>query len=426
MVVGSPALASWELNMEILYDCVCGLDVHKSNLTACVVRRQRSGAVQRETRTFSTMGAGILALASWLEGWGATHVALESSGVYWKPVFNLLEDRFTVVLVNAQHVKRVPGRKTDVGDAEWLAELQFHGLLTPSFIPPRAQRDLRDLTRLRSQLINEQCRVVNRIQKVLEDTGCKLSAVASNVLGVSGRAMIEALLAGQTDPASLAELARGRLREKLPALREALCCLVRDHHRFLLRLLLDQLDEYQAHLEALSQQIDAALAAAAPVLDRLTEIPGVDRKVAQVLAAEIGLDMAQFPTPEQLCSWAGLCPGNDESAGKRRSGRISPGNRWLKTTLVQAAWAASHTKDTYLSAQYQRLAKRRGKKRALVAVAHTILETAYWMLKRGTHYAELGADWFDHRAPQRLARYYLGRLEELGVKVTVEPEATVA
>lgn len=412
--------------MEILYDCVCGLDVHKSSLTACVLRRETDGSLRRETRTFTTMGASILALAEWLEGWGASHIAMESTGVYWKPIYNLLEDRFTTILVNAQHVKRVPGRKTDVSDAEWLAELQFHGLLRASFVPPREQRELRDLTRMRSQLVNDQCRVTNRIQKVLEDTGCKLSAVASNVLGVSGRAMIEALLAGETDPELLAQRARGRLREKLPALREALCCLVLDHHRFLLRLLLDQLDEAQAHLDSIGERIEAILAPAAPILTRLTEIPGVDRKVAQVLAAEVGLDVERFATPEQLCSWAGLCPGNDESAGKRRSGRVPKGNRWLKTTLVQAAWAASHTKDTYFAVQYQRLAKRRGKKRALIALAHTILETAYWMLRRGTHYEELGADWFDRRAPQRLARYYLGRLEELGLSVTVDPGAAVA
>jgi transposase len=314
---------------------------------------------------------------------------MESTGSYWKPVFNLLESGFEVVLVNAHHIKQVPGRKTDVKDSEWIAQLLQHGLLRPSFIPPRPTRELRDLTRQRTQLINEKTSVVNRIQKVLEDANIKLGSVASNALGVSGRLMIEAIIRGESDPIKLAEMARSRLRKKIPQLQRALRGSVTEHHRFLLRTQRDHLGHLERLIRQYSERIEEALAPFAATMARLVTIPGVDSRVSEVVVAEIGLDMSRFPTAGHLSSWAGLASGNHESAGKRQSGRTTPGNRWLKTALVQAAWAAYRAKGTHLSKKFHRIAGSRGKKRAAVAVANTILGIIHSLLKEGTTYQEI-------------------------------------
>jgi len=347
-------------------------------------------------------------------------VAMESTGVYWKPVFNIQGGRVEVILVNAEHIKQVPGRKTDVKDCQWIAQLLQHGLLKASFVPSEPIRELRDLTRQRTQLIQERSAAANRIQKVLEDANVKLASVATDVLGVSGRDMLEALIAGETDPAKLAELARKRLREKLPELQLALQGRVTDHHRFLLRMHLDHVAHLEELIARLGARIEEKMAPFAQAQQRLETIPGVSQRVAETVVAEIGVDMKQFPSAGHLASWAGMCSGNNESAGKRRSGRITKGDRWLKRILVQAAWAASHTKGTYLAAQYRRLSKRRGRKRALVAVGHTLLVIVYHVLKRGTTYAELGADFLDRLEPERLTRQLVKRLESLGHKVTLE------
>jgi transposase len=349
---------------------------------------------------------------------------MESTGVYWKPIYHLLEGRFQeILLVNAQHIKHVPGRKTDVKDCEWIAQLLQCGLLRGSFIPPLEIRDLRELTRQRSQLVGERASVANRVQKVLEDANIKLASVATDVLGVSGRAMLRALIAGQEDPAELANLAKRRLRAKIPELKLALQGRVTEHHRFMLRTLLRHVDHLEELIATFDNRIEAVMAPCAAIRDRLTTIPGVEQRTAESLIAELGLNMDQFPTDAHLASWAGICAGNDESAGKKRSSRIRKGNRWLRQTLVQAAWAASHTKQTYLGAQYRRLAPRRGKKRALIALAHTMLTVVYHMLKEGTSYAELGADFFDRRNAEQLTRQLVHRLESLGHKVHLEPHA---
>jgi transposase len=407
--------------VDTLYPRCAGIDVHKNNVVVCVRCCDRPGKVAEEIRTFSTMTADLLALSDWLAEHGVTHVAMESTGVYWKPVFNILEGRVEVILVNAEHIKKVPGRKTDVKDCQWIAQLLQHGLLKASFVPPQPIRELRDLTRQRTQLIQERTAAANRIQKVLEDANIKLAGVATDVLGVSGRDMLEALIAGETDPAKLADLARKRLREKIPALRLALQGRVTDHHRFLLRMHLDHITHLEELIGRLGGRIEEALAPFAEAAERLQTIPGVSQRVAETVLAEIGPRMEQFPSADHLASWAGMCPGNNESAGKRRSGRITKGNRWLKRILVQAAWATSHTKGTYLAAQYRRLAKRRGCKRALVAVGHTLLVIIYHVLKRGTTYQELGADFLERLEPARLTRQLVKRLEALGHKVTLEP-----
>jgi len=407
--------------MDTLYPRCAGIDVHKNNVVVCIRCCDRPRKVFEEVRTFSTMTADLLALADWLAEHGVTHVAMESTGVYWKPVFNILEGSVHVILVNAEHVKQVPGRKTDVKDCQWLAQLLQHGLLKASFVPPEPIRELRDLTRQRTQLISERSAAANRIQKVLEDANIKLASVATDVLGVSGRDMLQALIAGENDPAKLADLARKRLREKMPQLELALRGRVTEHHRFLLRLHLDHVTQLEELLDRLNVRIEEALAPFAEAATRLQTIPGVSQRVAETVLAEIGTNMDQFPTDGHLASWAGMCSGNNESAGKRRSGRTTKGNRWLKRILVQAAWAASHSKGTYLTARYRRLAKRRGRKRALVAVGHTLLVIIYRMLKRGSTYAELGADFLDRLEPERLTRQLIKRLEALGHKVLLEP-----
>jgi len=412
--------------MDILYRCCAGLDVHKKTVVACVRCLDQAGRVHQEVRTFGTMTADLLALADWLAERGVTHAAMESTGVFWKPVFNLLEGRVDVILVNAQHVKQVPGRKTDVKDSQWLADLLQHGLLKASFVPPAPIRELRDLTRQRAQLVADKATVANRIQKVLEDANIKLGSVATDVLGVSGRDMIEALIAGETDPQQLADKARKRLRAKIPALQAALCGRVTEHHRFQLRLLMDHLGHLEALIGRLVTRIEEVMAPFAEAAQRLTTIPGVEQRTAEVVVAEIGTNMEQFPTAAHLASWAGMCPGNNESAGKRRSGRTTKGSRWLRQVLTQAAWAASHTKDTYLAVQYRRLAARRGKKRALVASGHTLLVIIYHLLKNGGTYQELGGDFLERLEPQRLTRQLVRRLEKLGHQVTLKPKEDAA
>jgi transposase len=363
--------------MQVIYERCAGLDVHKKTVVACVVT-----PAGQETRTFATMTADLLALADWLLACGCTHVAIESTGDYWKPVFNILEGTCEVILVNAQHVKAVPGRKTDVKDAAWLAELLQHGLLRASFIPPVAQRELRDLTRDRSTFIRERVTLINRVQKLLEDANIKLAAVASDIMGVSGRAILAALIAGHTEPHTLAELAKGRLRSKREPLAKALEGRVKPHHRFGLTALLcqiDGLDDTIARFDAQSQAICGPFEKAVGLLDT---IPGIARHTAEMIVAEIGTDMSRFPRADHLASWAGVAPGNYESAGKRASGKTRKGNRFLRTTLVQAAHAAARTKGTDLSAQYRRLAARRGKKRAMLALAHSMLLMAYYMIQR--------------------------------------------
>jgi len=412
--------------MDILYRCCAGLDVHKKTVVACVRRHDSRGHVHKEVRTFGTMTNDLLALADWLAEHGVTHVAMESTGVYWKPIWNLLEGRFEVILVNAHHIKQVPGRKTDVKDSEWIAELLQHGLLRASFVPPPPIRELRDLTRQRAQLVAEKAAAANRLQKVLEDCNIKLASVATDILGVSGRAMLEALIAGEEDPEQLAELAQKRLRQKIPALQLALRGRVTAHHRFQLRLLLDHVAHLEGLIGRLGVRIEEVMAPFAAAAERLTTIPGVDQRTAEVVLAEIGADMGRFPTAGHLASWAGLCPGNNESAGKRKSGKTTKGSRWLRQVLTQAAWAASHTKGTYLAAQYRRLAGRRGKKRALVALGHTLLVIMYQVLKDGTTYQELGADYLDRLEPERLTRYFVKRLERLGHQVTLQPKEGAA
>jgi transposase len=408
--------------MEAIYSCVAGLDVHKMTVVACVRRLDGHGRVSKQVKTFGTMTQDLLELGDWLSHERVTHVAMESTGVYWKPVFHLLEGRFReLLLVNAQHIKNVPGRKSDVKDCEWIAQLLQCGLLRGSFVPPPAIRQLRDLTRQRSQLVADRARVANRIQKVLEDANIKLASVATDILGVSGRAMLEAMIAGESDPALLADLAKRRLRAKLPELRQALLGKVTDHHRFLLRTLLEQVDSLQRLIASYSARIEEEMAPFVSARDRLQTIPGVDRRTAECMIAELGNNMDQFPSEGHLASWAGLCSGMNESAGKKRSSKTRKGSRWLRQTMVQAAWAASHTKTTYMTAQYRRLAARRGRKRALIALAHTILGIAYHVLKKGTGYCDLGPDYFDRRDVQRLTRRLVTRLEYLGHKVILEP-----
>ena len=412
--------------METIYPRCAGLDVHKRTVVACVRWVEPTGQAREWVQTFGTMTGELLALSDWLAEHGVTHVAMESTGVFWKPIFNILEGHCEVLLINPQHIKRVPGRKTDVTDCQWIAQLLQHGLLRGSFVPPKPIRELRDLTRQRAQLVAEKAAVANRIQKTLEDANIKLAAVATDVLGVSGRAMIRALIAGQEDPEELAELARQRLRRKLPALRTALRGQVTEHHRFLLGMLMSHLDSLEGLIAGFSARIEAVMPPFAVAVERLTTIPGVDQRTAESLVAEIGTDMERFPTADHLASWAGMSPGNDQSAGKRRSGRTTKGDRWLRQTLTQAAWAASHTKETYLAAQYHRLAARRGKKRAIVAVGHTLLIIVYHVLKQQTTYVELGADYLDRLDPDRLTRQLVKRLEKLGHKVTLEPRQDAA
>jgi transposase len=412
--------------MEILYTRCCGLDVHKRSVVACLVVPGPEGVPTQEIRTFGTMTNDLLALSDWLAAAGCTHVAMESTGVFWKPIYNLLEGTFELLVVNAQHIKAVPGRKTDVRDAQWIADLLRHGLLRASFIPERPQRELRDLTRYRTTLARERASEVNRLQKVLEGANIKLSAVATDILGKSGRDMLEALVGGSTDSAALAQLARGRLREKIPQLEQALAGQFSAHHRFLIAQQLAHIDFLEAALERVSAEIAERVRPFEHACMRMQTIPGVGRQTAEVLVAEIGTDLTRFPTARHLASWAGLCPGSDESAGKRKSGRTRKGSPWLRTTLVEAAQAAARTKDTYLAAQYRRIAARRGAKRAALAVAHSILVLVYTLLIRQEEYHDLGGRYFDERDRHAVERRLVCRLEALGSSVSLQPTTPAA
>jgi transposase len=405
--------------MEVLYPICCGLDVHKASITACVLIASCK-AKKRYMLRCGTMTRDLLALADWLREHGVTHVAMESTGIYWKPVWNVLEGQFELLLVNAQHIKAVPGRKTDLRDCEWLAELLQHGLVRSSFVPPTPVRDLRDLNRQRAILVQERATVSNRIEKLLEDANIKLASVASHVLGQSGRAMLHAMSTGEEDPNKLAEMARAKLRNKIPELRVALTGRLRDHHRFVLRQLLAQLEFLDMQIGQFDIEIARLNEPYQAVIERLITIPGVDRVTAWGLIAEIGTNMDQFPSAQHLASWAAICPGNHESGGKRHSGKTRNGNPWLRRLLCQAAWAASHTRGTYLAAQFQRLSRKRGTKRALVAVAHSILVIAYWLIRRQEQYFDLGGSYFDQMNADGLRRYLVGRLEGLGHTVRLD------
>lgn len=409
--------------MERVIDRGCGLDVHKKTVAACVRVPGATGARVQHVRTFGTTAGELLALRDWLEAQGVTHVAMESTGVYWKPVYYVLEERFTCLLVNAAHIAQVPGRKTDVQDCIWIAQLLEHGLLRGSFVPPAPLRELRDFTRYRKALIQERAREANRLHKLLEDAGIKMASVATDILGVSGRAMLEALVGGTTDPDVLADLARGRLRKKLPALRQALAGRFRTHHGVLVGQLLAHLDYLDEAIDALSLQIDALIAPFTAEMARLDTIPGVAKRTAEVLIAEIGTDMSVFPTAGHLASWAGLCPGNNESAGKHKSGKTRKGNRWLRGALIEAASAATRTSGTALAARYRRIMRHRGHKKAVVAVAHAILVAAYQLLARQVPYRELGPHYYDHRHAERAKHRAVQTLERQGYRVVLEPAA---
>lgn len=405
--------------MDVLYERCCGLDVHKQSIFACLIIPKDGGGVLKEHRTFGTMTKDILALSDWLAQQGCTHVAMESTGIYWKPIYNLLEGKFELLVANAYSIKVVPGRKTDVRDAEWIADLLRHGLIQGSAIPGREQRTVRDLTRYRTALTQDRTRVVNRLAKILEDANIKLSSVATDITGVSARAMLNALLAGQSDPAALSQLARGRLRGKKAQLEAALMGSLHHHHRFLIRELLAQLDHFDESIERVNIEIAEKMLPVENELELLDSIPGIDRKGAEVMMAEWGMQIDRYPTANHLASWACMCPGNNESARKQKSGKTRKGNRWLRSMLVEAAHGASHTKKTYLSAQYHRLVSRRGKKRALVAVGHSILTIAYYVLKRKVPYVELGDNYFDVRQHDSVKKRMVQRLENLGYSVTL-------
>jgi transposase len=410
--------------MDTLHPHCAGLDVHKNSVYACVRHLSPDGTVRQEVRVFGTTTRDLLALSDWLVGEGVTHAAMESTGVYWKPVWNVLEDRLKVMVVNARDIKQVPGRKTDVKDCQWIAQLLQHGLLRASFVPDRPLRELRDLTRQRAQLIEEKSRVANRVQKTLEGANIKLASVASDVLGASGRKIIQAIIDGRLSGDEMADLALGKLRDKIPQLREALQGKVTPHHRFMLRQLMDQLRHLEGQVDAFDLQVEQVMSPLqSAAVKRLDEIPGVDVRAAQNIIAEIGTDMGRFPSSGHLASWAGMCPGNNASGGKRMSGKTTDGNRWLKRTLMQCAWAGSRTKGRYYQAQYRRLSGRRGKKRAAIAVAHSQLVAAYHMLRDGAGYQDLGANHFDNLIESRRTRQFVKGLERLGYRVTLEKAA---
>lgn len=438
--------------MELIYTHCAGLDVHKKTVVACCITLSARGKKQVDIRTFATTTVGLLALSDWLTSQQISHVAMESTGEFWKPVYNLLEGNFELLVANARHIKNVPGRKTDVKDAEWIAELLRHGLLRGSFIPPLEQRDLRDLTRQRTNIVQDRATVVNRLQKVLEWANLKLSSVATDITGVSARAMLEAVIANEVEPTTLADLAKGRLRNKRTALEEALKGIVRDHHRFLLAQHLAQIDFLDEQIEHFDQQISQHMQAtdempnqpspnradtqtstqptdessAAPLtwqiaVELVDTIPGISQRAAEMILAETGIDMSRFASEEHFSSWAKVSPGNNESAGKRYSGSTGHGNRWLRTVLVQAAWAAVKVKKSYLNTFYHRLAARRGKKRAVFAVAHRILIALYHMLKKQEPFKDLGATYLDERNKPKLLNRMKHRIEQLGFRLVLEP-----
>lgn len=405
--------------MEVLYKRCCGLDIHKKSVYACVLIKEE-GKREKHLARFGTMSEDIVRLGEWLRSWGVQRVGMESTGVYWKPIWNLLEEEFDLELINAEHIKKVPGRKTDVKDSEWIAELLQHGLVRGSFVPVQPQRDLRELTRYRAGLCEDKGRVANRLQKVLEDANIKLAAVASDILGASGRAMLHALIEGEQDAEKLADLAKQGLRKKMPELKQALAGKVRDHHRFLLRQLLDEVKFLERQIQQIDLHIGTQIRPFQWAITLLTTIPGVSEITAWVMVAEVGVLMEQFGSAANLASWGGLCPGNWESAGKRLRGTTRGGNRWLRRALNQAAWAATRKKGSYLGARFRRLSGRRGVKRALMATAHKILIIAFSMLKKQCSFSDLGENYLEQRQSGSLIRSLVRRLERLGQKVHLE------
>ena len=412
--------------MQTLVERGCGLDVHQATVVACLLTVQKDGRGQKQMRTFGTTTRELLGLREWLQAHGCAHLAMESTGVYWKPVYAVLEGELEIVVANAQHVKKVPGRKTDVKDAEWLADLLCHGLLRSSFVPPKAIRELRDLTRYRRKLVQSQAAERNRLLKLLESANIKLASVASDVFGVSGRLMLRALIEGKASPREMAELAKKKLRSKIPELELALEGRVEEHHRFLLKLQLDRLESVEKDLEVLERRIQQKLEPYAVQLALLDEIPGVDWTLAAVIIAELGVDMSVFESVSPLASWAGVCPGNNESAGKRKSSRIPKGNVYLKTALVEAANSAAKAKGTYLRDKFYRLKARRGYKRAAVAIAHKILVAIYHMLSQQVSYNDLGDLYLDKLNKHHLSRNLVRRLERLGYAVTLSLQEKAA
>jgi transposase len=415
--------------VEVLVERCAGLDVHKKTVMAALRTPGAPGKRHHEVREFSTFNEGLVALRGWLVSEGVTQVVMEATGVYWRPVWHVLEEAtgFELLLANAQHVKNLPGRKTDVSDAEWLAQLLECGLLRGSFVPPKDIAHLRDLTRYRTSLVRERAREVQRLQKLLEDAGVKLESVVTDVSGKAARRMIEALISGERDPEVLADMALTRMRPKIPELRKALVGRFEDHHALLARMHLDHIDELAAMVARLDDEVDRLMAPFAEPAAGLMSVPGIGERTAEVVISEIGVDMSRFPTAAHLASWAGLCPGNHESAGKRRSGRARKGDEALRTALCEAAWAASHGQSTYLSAQYRRFIRRFGTKnegKAIFAVAHTLIVIIWHVLKEASTYEELGADYFARRTDAEARKRYLVRqLEALGQKVTLTPAA---
>jgi transposase len=412
--------------MRIIYKRCGGLDVHKKVIVACLLVLDANGELHKEVKKFGTMTEDLLMLLDWLQAAGCTHVAMESTGVYWKPIYNILEGHLEVVVVNAQHLKGVPGRKTDVLDAEWLAECFQLGLLKASFIPPAPVRELRDLTRYRTSLIRERARTANRLQKVLEDANIKLAGVVTDIQGVSAWAMLEAIVAGTTDPEALADLAKGLLRKKRAQLVAALSGRVKPHHRFLIAEQLSQIEYLEEAIQRIGTEVAERLRPFESKVKQLDSIPGISQQIAEVLLAEMGWDMSRFPSDKNLASWAGMCPGNNESAGKRRNGKTRKGSRWLRHALIEAAHGAARTKNKYLKTQYHRVAAHRGKKKALVAVGHSILIISYHLLTRGQEYTDLGDNYFDERDRSAVQRRCVKRLEKLGYSVQLQPTTLAA
>ena len=412
--------------LQVVHERCAGLDVHKKTVVACVLVTKQDGQVHSEVRTFGTTTGEVLELAEWLKSHGIRSIAMESTGVYWIPIYNLLEETFELLVVNAQHMKAVPGRKTDVSDAEWIGQLHRHGLLKGSFVPPKPQRQLRELVRHRTNVVERRSQSVNELQKVLETGNIKLASVVSEITGVSALEMVGGLIDGQQAPAMLAELARGRLRDKKVQLTAALTGRLEKHHRFILSQLLADISFCEEQIDELDLQIRVAMKEYEEVIQRLDEIPGVNRRIAEVIVAEMGTDTSRFGDAAHVVSWAGMCPGNNQSGSKRRTARVRQGNKSLKRVLVEAAHAAGRKKDSYFSAQYRRLATRRGKKRAKVAVGRSILETAFHMIQRRSTYKDLGSDYFDRRDPEKLAKRLAEPIARLGYQVNYTPLAKAA
>jgi transposase len=410
--------------MEVQHPRCCGLDVHKATVVACV-RLVIDGKTVKETRTFATTTAGLIALSEWLTETKCTHVAMEATGVYWKPVWHILSDEdFELVLANAAHIKNVPGRKSDVKDADWISDLLAHGLIRPSFVPDGPTQEMRTLLRTRKQLVREKSSHILRIQKTLEDANIKLDSVITDIMGASGRKMIEALIAGERDPAKLARLADPRVKASQESLREALRGRVTKSHRFLLRLHLAQVDAIDAAIAEIDREVEAGIAPFRTAVEQVSAVPGIKSLAAQTILSEIGIDMSRFPSSGHLISWACICPRSDESAGKRRSTRIRKGSPWLKSTLVQCAWAATRTKGSYLQAQFYRIRARRGPKKAILAVAASMLTAIYHMLKDGTLYQDLGPNYLNARHKERQKNRLIKRLADLGYVVELVPQAS--